>query len=195
MGIGILLVRIANRDNGSHGLISSSPCGFAVSHAVLGYITPLTLVAYLVLFHVIIPPNRFRSKTFFLIAVLCGHCLGFAVSLVILNGIFGLILFQAGCASIDNFSLVLIVCLGLFIKFIAFCVKTVLQFIPICCTKRDDVSVPCCYRACPCTPNKLMCFTWIVYLLMMTIIVIVMLARVERTARFHTAVAISLHIP
>ena len=95
--------------------------------------------------------------------------------LFLLNGIFGLILFQAGCASIDNFSLVLIVCLGLFIKFIAFCVKTVLQFIPICCTKRDDGSVPCCYRACPCTPNKLMCFTWIVNLLMMATIVIVML--------------------
>ena len=173
MVIGILLVIIANRDNSSHGLISSS-CGFVTSHAVMGYITPLTLVAYLVLFHVIIPPNHFRSESFICIALLCGLCFFFALFMVILSGIFGLVLFQAGCALLDNLSLVLIVCLTFFLKYIALCAKIVFFIISGCCMKRD-VKFPCCYRNCPCTPNKLMCFKWIVYLLIMVPIVIVML--------------------
>ena len=174
MMIGILLVIIANRDNSSHGLISSSPCGSAIFHAVMGYIAPLTVVVCLVLFHVMIPPNHFRSKSFILIALLCVLCFVFAVSLVIFSVIFGLLLFQSGCALIDNLSLVLFVYLTFFLKFIAGCAKIVLVIIPNCCLKRH-VWFPCCYRACPCTPNKLICFVWIVYLLMMAIIVIVML--------------------
>ena len=98
MVIGIFLV---NKNNSPPSLISST-CGLAISHAVMGYITPLTVVAYLLLFHFIFPPACTQTRSLCIItAVMMGLCVAFAVLLVIIDVLLGLVLFQTGCVPVD----------------------------------------------------------------------------------------------
>ena len=173
MVIGIIPVIIANRDNSSHGFSSSSPCGFALSHAVMGYITPLSVVAFIVLFHCFIPQTRSRSFVVSMV-VLCGLCFGFSLSLVIINGIFGLLLFQSGCALIFDLSLALILVLTGFLKLVYVCSKLFLIIAANCRVKEHGIC-SCCYRACPWSLNKLMCYAYVVYLFFFVVTTIVML--------------------
>ena len=173
MVIGIILVIIANRNNGSYGFLPSSPCGFAFSHAVMGYITPLSVVAYLVPFHCFISSTR--SKSFVhTMAVLFGLCFFLAISLVIMSGIFGLNLFQSGCALVDNLSLFLVLFFPGILKCVVKCAKIFLV-IAGCCRVKEHGMCSCCYRACPWSLNKLICFVYVLYLFLFVVTTIVML--------------------
>ena len=170
MVIGIVL--IANKDNSPPSLISST-CGNVICHAVMGYITPLIVVAYLLLFHFIFPPACTQLQPLCITMVLCVLCLIVALVLVIIDVVLGLVLFQTGCAPVDplndNLPAVLFLFFFFFLKFVMLCCLAFAE-----CQKRLAAKA-CCNCAGPCTPNKDRCFKWGLCVFMIVANVIVML--------------------
>ena len=137
----------------------------------MGYITPpcvmllpITMSTPHLLFRFIFPPTCTRLWLIFAV-VLSIYFVIISVALVTLDVLFGLLLFQTGCALVvsDNIPFLLLAFLILFLKLVALCSNMVLK-----CVK-----VPYCYHACRCTPNKQICFLWggRVFMIVTTVIV------------------------
>ena len=177
MVIGIFLIVIANKDNSPPGLISST-YGMNVAHAVIGFITPLTVVAYLLLFHFIFQPNCTRKWPLFTAAFSFALFLCAAYAFVVFNVIFGLVLFQTGSAPVntlfDNLPFVVFVFYLSFIHLLAVLTKMVL-FIAVCCCAFCSTRCSCCYRASQCIRNKRRSFVWTFYMFCVIFTVVMML--------------------